>query len=600
MKASVVGRLSVVVILFLLPHPPLRPQNRDATPISAETYLQRLFTVDAETLKNEYEAEFVLLLDHHEKQYYEALSPPERPDYIARYWRLRDPDPFTPNNERLEEHLRRRYFAREQFGMDRPPHFDDRGKIYLKYGRPRDRYVDPGIYMQVNRELSIFLPDAELFGEAIQAAPSDTGILASGFQGRPLRGRETPGTLLPPGQVMVLENETWSYEHIQPGLVFNFVRQGKYFRLTADLMQAVTGGRFRYRVLQTAVLYLRRQNVSRAYVDLARNLEDVGHRMRTQPGGLQVNQLNHEIRVALERNIFAVEEIARKSPPEAFIRQPEAPELPFVADIAQFRGDQNRTRVAIGMAANLGLGGASIDSAGNPMTEVSYSYVINDRNGERIAGAEQKKNVPATFGRTASVLGSVSLMALECVPDQYVLAVQAAEANGARKSMVKLPLFVREFRGAEIMLSDIQFFVSIPGAASEGEPTTSNNTPKTALYPFTTLLKSIPLTIHFEIYNLSIIGLNNEYRIDYNVIEAPTNKNLLRAITKPFRKDDEASITLSELRTVTQATSRESLTLDFGKLRPGAYQLEVRVSAAQDSALFATASKRFVLAEENM
>jgi len=582
--------VALALPLFLSP----RFQDQDKSSISAAAYLQRLPAVDAATLKNEYEAEFVLLLDGEEKKYYEALPPPERPEYIARYWRLRDPDPFTPNNERLEEHLRRRYFARQQFSMDRPPYFDDRGEIYLKYGRPRDRYIDPGIYMQVSRELSIFLPDAELFGEAIQSASSDTGILARGLQGRPLRDRQTPGTLLPPGQVMVLENETWSYEHIQPGLVFNFVRQGKYFRLTSDLMKAVTGGRQRYRILQTTVLYLRRQNVSRTYVDLARNLEDVGQRMRTQPGGLQINQLNHEIRVALERKTFDVEETIRKSPPEAFFRKAEAPELPFSVDLAQFRGEQNRTRIAIGVAVNLGLSEFAMDSTGNPVAGVNYGYVLSDRDGERIAGGRQKKEVPGTVSGKASVLGSASLMELHCTPGQYVMAVQAVEANGARKGMVKLPLLVRDFRGAELMLSDLQFCVPVHGAAPDA---TGSLAPKTVLYPFSTMLKSIPLTVYFEIYNLSTIGLNNEYRIDYNVTESPSNKNLLRAITKPFRKNDEASITLSELRTVTQSTSRESLTLDFGKLRPGAYNLEVTVSALQDSSIVAGTTKSFVLVE---
>ncbi|MGH7597228.1 MAG: GWxTD domain-containing protein, partial [bacterium] len=586
MKKNLAG-FSWVALALPLFLPP-RFQEQDKIPITAEAYLQLLPTSDTATLRNEYEAEFVLLLDGKEKQYYEALALPERPEYIARYWRLRDPDPFTPNNERLEEHLRRRYYAREQFSMDRPPYFDDRGKIYLKYGRPRDRYVDPGVYMQVNRELSIFLPDAELFGEAIQSASSDTGILARGLQGRPLRGRESPGTLLPPGQVMVLENETWSYEHLQPGLVFNFVRQGKYFRLTADLMKAVTGGRFRYRILQTAVLYLRRQNVSRAYVDLARNLEDVGQRMRTQPGGLQLNQLNHEIRVALERNIFEAEEAIRKSPPEAFVHKTETSELPFSADIAQFRGDQDRTRLAIGVAVNLGLSQFAMDSTGNPVTGVSYGYVLSDRNGQRMAGGEQKKEVPATASGKASVLGSVSLMELNCTPDQYVMAVQAVEVNGARKGMVKLPLLVRDFRGAALMLSDIQFCVPVSGAAYDGAESLE---PKTLLYPFNTVLKSIPLTVYFEIYNLSKIGLNNEYRIDYNVSEASTGKNFLRTITKPFSKNDDVSITLSEMRSVTQPTSRESLTLDFGKLRPGAYQLQVTVSAVQESNVVASVAK---------
>jgi hypothetical protein len=40
------------------------------------------------------------------------------------------------------------------------------------------------------------------------------------------------------------------------------------------------------------------------------------------------------------------------------------------------------------------------------------------------------------------------------------------------------------------------------------------------------------------------------------------------------------------------------LTLDFGKLRPGAYQLEVSVSATQDSSIVAGAVKSFILVEE--
>jgi hypothetical protein len=45
-------------------------------------------------------------------------------------------------------------------------------------------------------------------------------------------------------------------------------------------------------------------------------------------------------------------------------------------------------------------------------------------------------------------------------------------------------------------------------------------------------------------------------------------------------------------------TSRESLTLDFGKLRPGAYLLQVAVSTVQDSSITASIAKSFVLVEE--
>jgi hypothetical protein len=114
--------------------------------------------------------------------------------------------------------------------------------------------------------------------------------------------------------------------------------------------------------------------------------------------------------------------------------------------------------------------------------------------------------------------------------------------------MAKLPLLVRDFRGTDLMLSDLQFCVPVPGVANEA---TGDLEPKTVFYPFNIVLKSIPLMVYFESYNLSAIGLNNEYRIDYNITEAPSPKNLFSALTKPFRKNDDVSITLSELRTVT-------------------------------------------------
>jgi len=594
MKKNLIRLLSLALVFtpLALFHSPLRSQDREHRAITAEAYLHRLQTVDAETLQHEYETEFLLLLNDREKKYYQALSGPERRSYIGRYWRLRDPDPFTPNNERLEEHLRRRDYARENFGAAPPQYFDDRGKIYLKYGRPRDRYVDPGIYMQVNRELAIFLPDDEFFGGT---AVSDSGILALGLQGSPRRTRETPESLLPPGKVIVLENETWSYDQIQPGLVFNFVRQGKYFKQTPDLLKAVTGGRLRHRIMQSAVMYLQRRNVSRTYVELAREFDDISQRMRMQPGGLQLNLLDNEIRIAVERNTFDREEIARKSPPAAFIQKTKERPLPFVADVAQFRGGQNQTQVAIGFGVNLETTDLTVDSSGHWLTTVTYSYVLNNRDGEPVARADRKQIIPSAPSGAASVLGSIGVMEFSRDPGTYILALQAVAANGSHRGLLQLPLPVRDFSGDRLMLSDIQFYLQIPRAANSAFDTTAT---KSILYPFGEVLKSIPLTILFEIYNLTAIGLNKSYRLDYRIAEEKAGKNILRKLANPFGKKEDASITISERRTVTQPAARESLSLSLEKLRPGAYLLEITVRAAQDSTLLATAKKQFILTEE--
>ncbi|MGH7496273.1 MAG: GWxTD domain-containing protein [bacterium] len=573
----------------------LTSEDRKHLPISAEVYLQRLQTVPAESLIIEFQDEFLLLLDAQEKSYYESLHLAERRLYIARFWRLRDPDLFTPANERLEEHLLRRDFAREHFGARKPPYFDDRGAIYLRYGRPHDRYVDPGHYLQVNPELSIFVPDFELGAEA---AVADSGILQRGvIPTRPLNPRAAAEALLPPGKVMVLENETWSYEHIQTGLVFSFVRQGEDFRLVPDLRKAVSGGRLRYRVLQSAVLYLRRQNVSPAYARLARDLEDVGRRLRSDPGQQQLRTLDTEISVALDRSIFEIEETMRQSPAEAYLSSTTTPELPFVADLAQFRGEQGKTRVVIGMGANWGESEAAFAPAESRQVHVTYSYVLNNRNGEGLAREQRDHVIPISASGAVSVLGSISQLEFSCPVEQYLLALQAAEANGARKSTVKLPLLVRDFNADALMLSDIQFRLQIHGASSPATCQPEAGEAKTIPYPFETVLKSVPLSFYYEIYNPGKADVGGAFRIDCRVSKAKAGKSVFGRIGSLINPPEKLAITLSETIMLPQPVTPQLMSFDLARLQADTYLMEIVVSSLQDSTVSAATEKPFVLVE---
>lgn len=60
----------------------------------------------------------------------------ERAQFIPAFWRLRDPDPDTEENEYREAYFERLAYANERFSSGIPGHKTDRGKIYLKYGKP--------------------------------------------------------------------------------------------------------------------------------------------------------------------------------------------------------------------------------------------------------------------------------------------------------------------------------------------------------------------------------------------------------------------------------------------------------------------------------
>ena len=88
---------------------------------------------------------------------------------LAGWWRSQDPFPATASNERLLEHLSRVKYASKEFAAEQDEALlDDRGKIYVRYGEPKDRvrfnlYADVGSFSE-GQELwvySLLHPEAD-------------------------------------------------------------------------------------------------------------------------------------------------------------------------------------------------------------------------------------------------------------------------------------------------------------------------------------------------------------------------------------------------------------------------------------------------------
>jgi GWxTD domain-containing protein len=62
----------------------------------------------------------------------------EREQFIGEFWRRRDPDPDTEENEYREAYYERIAYVNEHFASGIPGYKTDRGRIYLKYGKPDD------------------------------------------------------------------------------------------------------------------------------------------------------------------------------------------------------------------------------------------------------------------------------------------------------------------------------------------------------------------------------------------------------------------------------------------------------------------------------
>lgn len=83
-----------------------------------------------------------------DKSQFEALDGEGKARFAANFWRERDPNPLTPTNEFKTEIERRITYANEFFSSKRAIKsikrgFEtDRGRIYVRYGDPDDRYEE--------------------------------------------------------------------------------------------------------------------------------------------------------------------------------------------------------------------------------------------------------------------------------------------------------------------------------------------------------------------------------------------------------------------------------------------------------------------------
>lgn len=111
---------------------------------------------DIKTLPDKYrkwlEEEVFYIITPKEKEVFLQLeSDREREIFIEAFWKARDPDPNTPQNEFKEEHYRRISYANQYLGRlsPTPGWRTDRGKVYIILGEPNqiERYDNlPDVY----------------------------------------------------------------------------------------------------------------------------------------------------------------------------------------------------------------------------------------------------------------------------------------------------------------------------------------------------------------------------------------------------------------------------------------------------------------------
>ena len=94
---------------------------------------------DEETLDDGAISHLQYVLTPEQQEAFLALPMDDRAELLRVAWAELDPTPTTPENERRIEHYRRLAFVRTHFAIEKPPGWDKRGELLLRYGPPDER-----------------------------------------------------------------------------------------------------------------------------------------------------------------------------------------------------------------------------------------------------------------------------------------------------------------------------------------------------------------------------------------------------------------------------------------------------------------------------
>jgi len=133
MNTSALRPITAIALLCLLSALPIKAQQDqpapDQKPRKVRTELKTAY-------KNWIEDVRVILTQSELDAWPKLKTDEEREQFIKIVWDSRDPDPDTEENEFKDEFYERIAYANEHFTSGKPGRLTDRGRIYIKWGKP--------------------------------------------------------------------------------------------------------------------------------------------------------------------------------------------------------------------------------------------------------------------------------------------------------------------------------------------------------------------------------------------------------------------------------------------------------------------------------
>jgi GWxTD domain-containing protein len=469
---------------------------------------------------------------------------------LVEWWRSQDPVPSTRQNERVLEHLRRVARARAEFSHEGV--IDDRGKVYIRLGRP-------------HRDQSVGMSDAETVQRITRS---------------------------------IRRNEFWTYPHVDRKAYYLFVeRDPEVFEVggVTDLFppSMMPGRRTLYkmeRVLRDLATFHGDYGLPAADVFAraawSRDNEQFGIGSDPYSGTVQefVEKMEDRIDNADRKN---AERRRRRVPASYSSTANEYPDLPVAARTARFLTPSGETRFEVYWSVpTAALAVPDDDRPGGEGYDIAFLTTVLREDARHDRADKQRYqdriSVPAGRGdalrpRSFFAVTTDSVFHVAAQWDQYVLP--ATPGGGGPRRMVRrhtarydtLTALTRDPETLE--MSDLQLM-----SAPRGAPPTAIASDGYA-YPFQRVDTSQTLALRFETYHLAYGDDDRtRYTISYEVNRKRSQKGFFARV---FGGDDEERTSVTTTHQGADRRTTEYILLDLGNLvekKASAVRVTVRVT----------------------
>lgn len=515
--------------------------------------------------------------------------------YLLSWWRRKDPLPATAENERLEEHLERVAYARAHYAYEeRALGLDDRGVVYVKYGKPSQRR-------------SIHYDDGKFMREVLRF-------------GVPVGVSDFPS------------NEIWFYRHIDRSGYYIFAELHGYYQIahTNELLprllrhrQASTERGINISVSSLAALRYIYRELALYHVDFSARYEKIEgyagwqeiRQFSASAGGESGMMGEQRAKVGAgqgERLVFANSSLG-VSPPHQFVgkmlvrgdradrraaqrREQAMPKqhtdlldntetLPLAMRTARFLTPNGTTRTEVYWGTTPGALQFDGDAQSTGASMVKFTAVQYGPTYQRETVKEHKyvfdtRGAPAQQAFVAppqSIKGGTDLYHLALQWEQYPAQASAGKSLrlGIKRRITTQQIDTIQALSAgagTLEMSDLKAMV-IPDQEAIADPSETAQP-----YPFRQITPQTPLLLYFEVYHL---GFNADDRTEYTVEYEVLRRTDRGGFTRLFRGDEEQRTTTRTTYEGNSRTAQEYIMLSLGDWeheQDGMLRVTVRVT----------------------